>query len=419
MQSQRNQHEPSTILFTHYGDNWIRGSERCLLDLLKHLDRSCFNPIVWCNSKTMADEVRKLDIPVIESDFPILFGWQRPRFAFKAFYNLIKQGIKLIDTYDVKLIHVNSGAPNQWLNFVARARHIPLLTHLHSRYPLRDRVSLGLQQVPMAVGVSQPVIEQLLDNGMSAECTCVIANGIDAQSLSKQKRVDLRQLLNLDNKELLIATTGSLIHRKGTDMIIEAVFRLLKQGIPISLVIIGDGPERENLQQQINQLGLSNKIHMLGERSDVVGLLSGGVDLFVSSAREEVFGLALAEAGLADLAVVAPKVGGIPSVILDGETGVLFPAEDISSLTRVIHELYKAPLKREAMGRSGHRHVLKNFNIKRNVHQFEQLYMQMLHNPAMRMHWFSHWKIRHSFINTTRKLLVLIRYQFIKKEAMQ
>lgn len=416
MQSHHLGHQnPSTILFTHYGDEWIRGSERCLLDLLSHLDRTRFRPIVWCNSETMADEVRHLDVPIIRSNFPLLFGWQRPRFAVKAFYNLVRQGIKLIDSYGVALIHANSGAPNQWLNLVGRARHIPLLTHLHSRYPLRDRISLGLHQVSMAVGVSQPVIEQLLNDGMPVKRTCVIPNGIDTQRLDNQKHIDLRRILNLGSHDFLIATTGSLIHRKGTDIIIEAVSRLIRQGVPAWLAIIGDGPERMRLQQQIQRLGLSSRIHLLGERSDVAGLLRGGVDLFVSAAREEVFGLVLAEAGLARLPVVAPAVGGIPDVIVDGKTGRLIPAENVDALTYAMSQFFLTPQRRIKMGNAGRRHVCKHFTIQRNVQQFEQLYRQMLHNPAMRMHWHSHWQWRRPIITGSRQLLGLARNRLLRE----
>jgi len=407
--------KPSTILFTHYGDEWIRGSERCLLDLLSHLDRNCFKPIVWCNSETMAAEVQHIDVPVIRSDFPLLLGWQQPRFAIKAFFDLVKKSIKRIDSENVALIHANSGAPNQWLNFAARIRNIPLLTHLHSRYPLRDRMTLGLHQIPMVVGVCQPIIDQLINDGMPAERTCVIPNGIDPRRLGKQENVDLRRKLKLSGRDFLIATAGSLIHRKGIDIIIEAVTQLIKQNVPAWLVIIGEGPERPLLQQQIQRNGLSNRILLLGERADVSGLLRGGVDLFVSAAREEVFGLVLAEAGLACLPVVAPKVGGIPNVIVDGKTGKLVPAENIAALTRAIHELYLTPQQRYDMGMEGHFHVLRHFTILRNVRLFEQLYNRMLHNPAMRMHWHSHWQFRNPILKSSRQLLDITRNKFLRE----
>lgn len=410
-----NRQNTSTILFAHYGDESVLGSERCLLDLLRHLDRNRFTPVVWCNSKTMAKEVRQLDVHVIQSEFPLLFGWQRPRFSISAFYKLVKQGIKLVNQYNVSLIHSNSGAPNQWLKLVARVHHIPLLTHLHSRYPLRDRMSFGLHQVPMIVGVSQPVIEQLLRDGIPPEQTHVIPNGIDTEHLESQPRVDLRRLLKLNKDDFVIATIGSLIHRKGNDLIIDAVSRLTSINIPAHLVIIGEGPERLRLQQQIKRLGLSARIHLLGEQNNTAGLLRGGVDLFVSAAREEAFGLVLAEAGLARLAVVAPAVGGIPDVIIDGENGKLVPVENVSALARAIHKFYLAPQLRDEMGSAGRRHVFKHFTIQHNVREFEQLYSQMLQDPAMHMHWFSHWQWRRTYKNISKQILTVVRNRFLKE----
>ena len=410
------QHQnPSTILFTHYSDDWIRGSERCLLDLLSHLDRDRFSPIVWCNSTTMADEVNNIDVPTIQSDFPLLLGWQRPRFSISAFYKLVRQGIKLVDSHGVDLIHANSGAPSQWLNLVARACHIPLLTHLHSRYPLRDRITLGLHQVAMAVGVSQPVINQLLEDGMSPEHSCVIANGIDTLKLDQQSRIDLRGILNLDKDDFLIASTGSLIHRKGRDLIINSINQLIGMGVPAQLVIMGDGPERLHLQQQIQQLGIEDHVHLLGERSNMAGLLRGGVDLFVSAAREEAFGLVLLEASFSRLAVVAPAVGGIPDIVTNDETGILIPAEDITALTHAIYQLYLDPERRKQMGEAGRQRVLDLFTIQHNVQQFEQLYSHMLQNPAMHMRWHSHWKLRQPITNISKQLLDLTLNKFYKE----
>lgn len=401
------QKEPSTILFTHYGSDWIRGSERCLLDLLAHLDRDKFNPIVWCNSKIMVDEVKALGLTAYRSDFSLLLGWHKPHFDIRSFISLVKRGIQLVDRHQVRLLHANSGAPNQWLNLVARARHIPLLAHLHARYPLRDRISLGLHQVPMAVGVSQPVIDSLHQDGMPSCRSRVIANGIDTHRLDQQQNIDLRHQLKLSSGDFLIATTGSLIKRKGIDLIIDAVSGLIEQGVPAKLAVIGDGPERMALQQQARGLGIEKHIHLLGEQSNVVGLLRGSADLFVSGAREEVFGLVLAEAGLAGLPVVAPAVGGIPGVVDDGQTGLLVPAEDARALATAMYQLYRAPALRSRMGLAGHQHVLRHFTIERNVRQFEQLYDTLLHDPAMQTGWFRHWQCRRPLFSGVRRLFAL------------
>jgi len=399
-----NQQQPISILFTHYGNEWIRGSERCLLDLITHIDRKKFNPIVWCNCKVMADAARKLNVTTYHTDFPLLFGWHKPRFHFSAFFSLINFGKYLIEEHNVKMIHANSGAPNQWLNMVSRAMKVPLVAHLHSCYPLRDRLTLGLHQVAMTVGVSQPVINQLLDDGLPQQRTCVIPNGIDINRLEQQTKTDLRHLLSFDENDFVIATVGSLIHRKGTDLIIEAIARLIALGIPARLVIIGDGPERLQLQKQIQWLDIQRNIILMGERTDVSALLKGA-DLYVSAAREEVFGLVLAEASLAGLAVVAPSLGGIPDVVIKGKTGKLFAAEDIGALTKAMHMFYHSPELRNEMGAAGRQHVINNFSIKRNTRDFERLYTRMLYEPEMHMRWNSHWQVLHPLVNATRQVL--------------
>ncbi len=399
--------EPSTILFTHYGEDWIRGSERCLLDLISHLDRDRFRPIVWCNNPTLASELRDIDVPVIESDFPLLLGWQKPRFAVLEFFKLIRLGIKLVDACNVSLIHANSGAPSQWLNLVARARNIPLLTHLHSPYPLRDRVTLGLHQVSKVVGVSLFVIDQLLQDGKSPQRCCVIPNGIDTERLDLEPRINLRWQLRLKRRDFLVATTGSLIHRKGMDLIIESISRLVKRGIPAHLAIIGDGPRHLDLQRQSQQLGIEKQVHFLGEQSNVAGLLRGGVDLFVSAAREEAFGLVLAEASLSQLPIVAPAIGGIPEIVIDGKTGQLIPAGDVDALTHNIYLLYVRPELRKSLGQAGRRHILGRFSIRQNVQRFTRLYGQMLQNPGMQMRWHSHWEVIRPIKNICRQLFAL------------
>ena len=409
--------DPATILFTHYGDEWIRGSERCLLDLLSHLDRKRFEPVVWCNSRIMAERVGELGIKVYRSDFPLLLGWQRPRFDITSFSRLVREGLRLVDRHGVSLIHANSGAPNQWLNIVARARRLPLVAHLHSRYQFRERLTLGLHQVGVAVGVSQPVVDPLLGDGMPAKRIRVIPNGVDADYSDRQQPVELRRQFGLDNRDFLILAVGSLIRRKGFDLVINALPSLLEKGIPIKLVIIGDGPAREELQQQVLRLALQDHVFLAGESSNVAGCLKGGADLLVSGAREEVFGLVLAEAGLAGLPVIAPRVGGIPGVVIDGVTGMLVPAENSSALSAAIAELHDNPERRRSMGEAARQHVTANLSVKSYTENFEVLYENLLDSKQENLRWYSHWETWRLAITALRVFIKNVASRPLKTEA--
>ncbi len=387
----RNQFGATPVLFTHYGENWIRGSERCLLDLLAHLNRSLYEPIVWCNSEIMAKEIRTLGITVYQSEFPILLGWLKPRFNIFGYLGLLKKAQKIINKHNIGMLHSNSAAPTQWLVPIARFNKIPLLTHLHSPYPLRDRVTLGVHQASKVVAVSDLILNLLHSDGLPKHKTQVISNGIDTIRLAKQPLIDLRAELNIPREQALFVSTGSLIHRKGMDRLIDSISRLKIRGLIANLVIIGEGEERKNLESQIERLALQDQIHLIGERDNIVGILRSNVDLFLSGARQEAFGLALAEAGVAGIPVVAPVVGGIPHVIKHDDTGMLYRNDCPEKIDDIILDLMHDPLRRQTLGKNGRHRVLEIFSISAYIKQFEKCYSEMINDPDMYPGWFDQW----------------------------
>lgn len=386
---------PAPILLTHFGEDWLRGSERCLLDLLTHLDRDRFQPLVWCNSPVMAEAVTALAVPVVQSRFPVLFGWQAPRFDLAGYRRLLAEGQQLIEQHRIELLHANSAAPCQWLVPLARRNRIPLLAHLHARYLLRDRLTLRLHGVDLAVGVSKPVLEGLVADGMADERIRRVTNGIDVARLDAQAPSALRERLGVPAGAPLLASVGSLIPRKGIDLLLHALVRVREAGFPAHLLVVGEGPERSNLESLREHLGLTPCVHFVGECSEPAGLLRSGVDLLVSGAREEVFGLVLAEAGSVGLAAVAPRVGGIVEVIEHGKTGVLVEPNSAPALADGILWLLVDPDRARAMGVAARTRVLQCFTAQANAQALQGCYHQLLNrapspgrvSPGLWMRW--------------------------------
>ncbi|EOD78787.1 Glycosyltransferase SypI [Grimontia indica] len=390
--SLQTQQTRQNVLFVHYGDNWIRGSERCLIDLLTHLDKSAFAPVLWCNNEALAEQVRQLDIPVYVSNFTLLFGEQAPKWDVVGYTKLVNEGLRIVDKHNISLLHSNSGAPSQWLNLVARARKLPLVLHLHSRYPLRDRITLGFHHASMAVGVSQPVVDQLLSDGANKDRCQVIPNGIDTQKLLSQPVEDLRKKCGIPYHAFVAVTVCSLIHRKGVDLLIEACRQMRELRLPAHLVVIGEGSERAALESQIAEAGMKDRIHLIGEQENVVGLMRGGADVYLSGAREEVFGLTLAEANLAGLPVVAPRVGGIPGVIAHQKTGILVEPDNAHAIAKAAYHLFTNPEQSLQFSQDGYRRVMAEFTITQHTQRFEALYQSLLTNPSMTARWTSQWQ---------------------------
>jgi len=379
------------ILYVHYGEDWIRGSERSLLDLLAHLDRSRFLPVVWSNSPALLEALAPLGLPTHRSAFSILLDYDAPRFAFHRSLGLVRTGLRLVRKHGIRLVHANSGAPNQWMVPVARTARIPIVAHLHTVYDLRERCTLGLHQVSRAVGVSHAVLQGLLDDGMRRERTEVIYNGLD---LSRLRRGDARRLradLGIPSSAIVVAAVGSLIHRKGLDILLRAMNSLRDDPADIRLLIVGEGPERRSLQELASRLGVAEVTHFLGLREDVAAIYRDAADIATLASRRESFGLSLAEAGAVGIPAVATNVDGIPEVLVDEVTGLLVPSEDQVALAAALRRLAHDPALRQRLGRAALERVHELFTIERNVAAFEQTYGDLLVRPTASFGWRGKW----------------------------
>lgn len=154
--------------------------------------------------------------------------------------------------------------------------------------------------------------------------------------------------------KMQVYCVSRLSPEKGIDILLEAARKLPE----IDFLIAGDGPEREILENSS-----SPNVTFLGFVKDIPDLLSQADVLCVPS-RSEGLGLAALEAMAAGVPVVASRVGGLPEVILDGETGLLFTSEDPEALKIALQTLLDNPERRKAMGEAGRKRAESVFDAK-------------------------------------------------------
>ena len=142
--------------------------------------------------------------------------------------------------------------------------------------------------------------------------------------------------------KIRFVSTGSLVHRKGYDLLIAAFDRLKLPLDKWELAILGEGKERANLERQIDRVGLKNNIHLLGRKGkkEINSILCNS-DVFVLPSRNENLSVAVLEALCVGLPVIASICGGIRECV-DVSNGLLFPVDDIDSLAAAIKEMYKS-----------------------------------------------------------------------------
>lgn len=331
------------LLIAHYGDDWLRGSEKCLIDTVKVALQNGVEVAVYCNSPILADALKSLSVPVTSEPMAILFGYHRPTCDIKAWWRQLRTGVSLITQFKPDVVHINSAAPAQWMTIACRFTGVPCVTQLHAHYgTLKDRLTLNIYASNHITGVSYAALRALQSDGTAKQRLSIIPNAIDSASLLQQPLVNLKAELGLSQQPLLISL-GSLIARKGQRQLIEAISQLKHQGFEHHAAIIGSGPDLAALQEHARAYNVSDRIFFLGERSDAIGIMRGGADALICTSLDEVFGLVLAEANLAKIPVIAPNIVGINSVIKHRKTGWLYRANNVAALTQAIASLHTDP----------------------------------------------------------------------------
>jgi glycosyltransferase involved in cell wall biosynthesis len=170
-----------------------------------------------------------------------------------------------------------------------------------------------------------------------------------------------------------IGTVAELHPVKGLPYAIEAIKILHEKHPMLRYLILGDGQKREALQKQITESGLEHTVFLLG-RVQEAPLYGRAYDIFLLPSLSEAFGIALLEAGLARLPVVATTVGGIPEIIQNGETGLLVPPKNPGAIATATESLLMDKFLRERLGDALQERVQKEFSIERLVRDTFALY---------------------------------------------
>ncbi len=172
---------------------------------------------------------------------------------------------------------------------------------------------------------------------------------------------------------------GRVVPQKGFDLLLDAYARLVYRlpGAP-DLIIAGDGPERERLEAQAEALGLSERVHLIGraDRTQAVRLFHG-CEFFVLPSRQEPQGIVSLEAMACSKPVVAARVGGVPEIVLDGETGLLFRGGDAVALAGSLEAMLTDPERAAHMGRAGRARAEAHFTWQRIADQYFEIYRQV------------------------------------------
>jgi glycosyltransferase involved in cell wall biosynthesis len=203
-----------------------------------------------------------------------------------------------------------------------------------------------------------------------AERITVIPNGVDVTRF-EQPGID-RAAIGL-NGGPVVGSVGCLAPRKDYSTLLDSMALLASRGVPFRLLLVGDGPEREMLEQRAGELGLAPFVTFLGERPDVHRLLPL-MDVFVLSSREEGIPNALLEAMASARPSVATAVGGTPEVLDHGRTGWIVPPRQPAALAAALEDALTRPDEARRRGEAARQAVIDGMSIETMVRRHQDFY---------------------------------------------
>ena len=191
----------------------------------------------------------------------------------------------------------------------------------------------------------------------------------------------MRAAFALPADALVVGVVAQLIERKRHSWLFALLPELVREWPQFGSLCFGRGPLEHRLRAELGERGLAGHVVLAGFRADLPALVPG-LDLLVHPAGREGLGVALLEAASAGVPVVACAVGGVPDVVVDGETGVLVPRDDAAAMVRALRALLASPDERRRLGAAARRHVERRFDLGSLVAAHHSLYTRVLGERA-------------------------------------
>jgi len=274
-----------------------------------------------------------------------------------------------------QLVHSQTRVAQTVAALALRGLKVPRVTTCHGYFKTRFfRKALPLWG-DRIIAISRAVERHLRDDWhVAPERVAYVPHGVEklfSDDELESLRAQARKELNALPGAVTIGALGRLSPVKGYHVLVEAMAHL--KDIPVTLTLIGDGAEAPRLDRMIRDLGLAARVRRIPSIPNHHVILHA-FDLFCAPSLQEGLGLSVLDAMARGTAVVASRVGGLPDLIRDGETGRLTGPGDPASLAKGIRSMAEDPEGRRRMGAAGRRFVEREFTLARMIGDTEQVY---------------------------------------------
>lgn len=357
------------------------GAEKVVITLLKSMKSTDYAGILGCirekdnERPAIAEEARRYNIPVVY--FTMARGLNPC--GLRIILHFVKEN-------RIDLVHSHGYKPNIMLGSLFK-RTFKIVATVHGwanrsttargkTYEFLD--AMALKRFDSVVAVSRGVIESLKIRRVDGRKIQLIYNGLEKRCVANNYRTqELRKHYGLPDDAIVIGAVGRLAKVKGQSYLVDAMPYVLEHIENCYLLIAGDGPAVDELDERIGTYNLGERIKLIGYERNIDQFLAA-IDLFVMPSLSEGLPISLLEAMAAGKPVIASAVGGIPEVIDGDSSGMLVPAADSHALGNAIVELLRNREIMLQMAEINKTIVSNKFSSDAMMAQYAGLYRKLL-----------------------------------------
>lgn len=314
-----------------------------------------------------------------------------PLFDFPPYETaLTSRLVDVVKHEKLDVLHVHYAIPHASAAVMAKhilateGIHIPIVTTLHGTditlvgkdKSFEPVVSYSVNQSTGVTAVSDSLKRDTYEHFRVTRDIEVIPNFIDFDRFSKQAKEHFKKAVAPGGEKIIIHTSNFRKVKRVEDVV--RVFGKVREKLNVKLLLVGDGPERQNIEQLCRDLNLCDGISFLGKQDAVEEVLSIG-DLFMMPSETESFGLAALEAMACEVPVVSSNAGGIPELNIDGVTGFMCNVGDVDAMAEKVLYILSDDERLKTFKHNARQRALE-FHIDKIVPQYERMYEQVLAN---------------------------------------
>ena len=258
--------------------------------------------------------------------------------------------VDVVQYQNLDLLHVHYAIPHAAVAYMAKkillaqGRYVPVITTLHgtditlvgNNRAFAPVVEFSINKSDGVTAVSQSLKDDTLQLFNIQRDIRVIYNFIDFERFRKTNKEHFKKIIAPNGERILAHTSNFRKVKRVEDVIL--IFKKVFEKVPSKLLMIGDGPERQNAERMCREIGLCDEVRFLGKQDAIEELLAI-CDLFIIPSESESFGLAALEAMACEVPVISSNSGGLPEVNIHGVTGFMSDAGNVNEMARYAIEL--------------------------------------------------------------------------------